>query len=624
MRTIFSIIIIFFAFKVCSQPFYVPYNILQAYEKRTRDYSGKPGANYFQNKAKYNITGYLDPKKGILNGEEDIRYYNNSPDTLYYMTIRFYHDILKKGNLRDEEAKEDFITKGVKVNSFMIEGEEYLNKDILYYNRSGTNLHFSLPGFLLPGDSIQLRIDWTTSLPNGHFHRYGNYGKSDWFVAYWYPQIAVYDDIDGWDMHNYTGLYEFYNDFNDFNVEINVPSGHLVWATGDFLNAEQVLSEKIYGRLQRSENSDSVVNIITEKDWKSSKIFNKSKKLVYKFSAKNITDFAFSVSDNYLWDATTCITDSAKMRKTVVHAVYKPTSKRFNKIAEAGAKAIRHFSYSSLGLPYPFPRVTVFNGDGGMEFPMMVNEDYSDDIKNKFVTMHELFHGYFPFMTGINECKYAWLDEGLTSYLPMETESAVWGNKYFQLEEVLQLYNEYSGNDFENPLGQISSQSRDYSYYHQAYYQSIAAFSVLEGYLGRELFRECIRQFVNRWKGKHPTSFDFLFTLSDISEQDLSWLINPWFFHYGWADLKIDTVNIRGNRVEVKIDNLGGMPVPIELNITTKDGDMMTKKIKADVWKDKEPFIYINIDTVPDLYKIELNTTLIPDKVKTNNYYYFK
>lgn len=286
-----------------NQNYYIPYNLLKCYEDGTRDFSGKPGKNYFQNESSYFIKANFNPIKGILKGSEQVTYYNNSSDTLYQTVIRLYHNIFKKGNIRSEAISEEYINGGVKINSLIIENIQYINNSKVFIRNKGANMIFNLPDDLLPGDSIKLLISWTTKIPATHLHRFGNYGSSDWFIAYWYPQVAVYDDIDGWDLVNYTGTTEFYNDFSNFNVEITVPKNHMVWATGNWLNPGKILNNEILERYKYALEADNQVNIITSADWEHRGVFNKSNALKYRFIAEDVTDFAFAVSDDFLWDS---------------------------------------------------------------------------------------------------------------------------------------------------------------------------------------------------------------------------------------------------------------------------------------------------------------------------------
>lgn len=604
-----------------SQKYYMPDEILEAYKKGTRDLRGMPGSDYFQNSAHYSIKASFDPVKGILQGTSKIKYVNNSPDSLYFIVIRLYHDIMRKGNIRDEEVGAEDIGKGVQIHSLVIDNIEYINNPDVFINRSGTNLLAVLPEYLVPNGNVMLSIRWTTQLPGKHLHRFGHYGQDNWFVAYWYPQIAVYDDVDGWDQINYTGTYEFYNDFASFDVEVSVPKGHIVWATGDWENPESVLSERKLEKYNQAQASDQQISIIGRDDWDNNSVFKKSGKLKYHFLADNVTDFAFAVSGNYLWDAASVITDSVAGARTVVHTAYPVDATGFDNLAAYAVRAVKHFSGTSLGIPYPFPKATIFNGDGGMEFPMMVNQREESLESNNFVAMHELFHAYFPFMTGLNEKKYAWMDEGLTSYLPMETESFL-GGYYFTMPKVNQNYNFFAGRYDEAPLMWPSYELRDFSYQHQAYFRSSVALFILEQYLGRAKFRGAIREFALRWSGKHPTGYDFIFTLEDYCHEDLGWLIRPLFFERAWADIAISNARIKDNILTVELINQGGFPLPVDIRVIQDDGQVHTEHLGVEVWKKGQKSILYNITGIKDFKKVEIGNPDLPDKDTSNNFLY--
>ncbi len=603
------------------QKYDIPYELQQAYKKGTRDFSGNPGPNYYQNTSDYSIKVIFDPETGLLKGTSKIHYKNNSPDSLYFMVIRLYHDIMRKGNIRDEEVPPESITNGINIHSMVIDNTEYMNNPDVFYNRLGTNLFLSLPGLLTQGNTISIAINWSTQLPKVHLHRFGNYGKSNWFVAYWFPQVAVYDDINGWDQIDYTGSYEFYNDFSNFDIEIIVPKDHMVWATGNWENPEEILGPQILEKYKKLNTTKQEIKLIQTKDWEKNTVLKKAGKLKYHFTATDVTDFAFAVSGSYLWDAAPVITDSAIGKRTVVHAVYPASSNGFADISAYGARVIKHFSDVSIGIPYPFSNVTIYNGDGGMEFPMMVNQRDEDNETNHFVAMHELFHAYFPFMTGLNERKYAWLDEGLTSYLPMITESH-FGGHYFTIEKVSQNYWGLSGSYDEPSLMTPSNQLKGFSYYHQAYWRSTMAFYVLEQYLGREKFRQAVREFALRWKGKHPTGFDFIFTLEDVCNENLEWLIKPWFFERGWIDLGISSAYTDNKTLYVELENVRGYPIPFTLYVTLADGQTILKHFGVEVWKGNRGSVRVQMENVYDYEKIKIGGHDFLDKDYSNNQFF--
>ncbi len=463
----------------------MPYTYKMAIKDSTRTMEGIPGPHYFQNGSDYSIEVRFDPKSGKLKGKADITYFNNSRDTLRKIVIRLYQNIGKKGGIRDEPYNAEDIHKGVAITALRVNKTDLLEQPPFRTKLEGTNLTAFLTDPLSPYDSCKIEIKWYFSMPLFHVHRFGQYGEGSYFVAYWYPQIAVYDDIDGWDMMNYTGTHEFYNDFSNFDVRISVPKGFMVWATGNWKNSDGILNKQLLQRLEKAYTSDEVVQIIRKDDWERGRVLWRKGSQTFHFRMERISDFAFAVSNNYLWDATSVVVDSSSQRRVRISSVYNSGSTNFKNVASIGRQVIQHFSFNSYGIPFPFPGITIFNGEGGMEYPMMVNNgDMFLRNGTVFLTMHEIAHSYFPFLAGINERKHSWLDEGLTTYLPMETEEAL-HSSYYPIELIVRRYNALAGTETDVPFYLPSYQTRENTYQFYSYIRSSMAFNMLEEYIGR-------------------------------------------------------------------------------------------------------------------------------------------
>ena len=261
-------------------------------------------------------------------------------------------------------------------------------------------------------------------------------------------------------------------------------------------------------------------------------------------------------------------------------------------------------------VPFPYPSLTVFNGSGGMEFPMIVNDGSAGTRQGMVsVTSHEIAHTYFPFMTGINERKYAWMDEGWAAFLPME--------------QAVQRYEEFAGNDIEIPL-MVPSITLGGNTYHStyrtsAYYRSSVAYSILKNLLGDDLFKKCLGEYINRWKGKHPMPFDFFNTFNDVSGMDLTWFWKPWFFEFGYPDLKISAVNYSDNNYTIEVEKVGKLPVPVVVKIIDGNGEVKTQEINVTYWKDNTVKQTVIFENITNIKKIVLGNSIIPDADKSNN-----
>jgi hypothetical protein len=501
---------------------FIPRNIQSAYEKGTRSPDGKPGKEYWQNSADYKIDVEVIPSTYQIIGNERITYYNNSPDSLTRIVLRLYPNIFKKGSARDYSINPDAIADGVSINKIEIDGRSINLENRSIFRVTSTIAVIYLPESVPSNSSIDLAIEWSFNLSPKATLRMGVYDSTSVFVGYWYPQVAVYDDIEGWDYYNYGGQVEFYNDFSNFDVSITLPNNFGVWATGELQNPEEVLSENIYERYLKAKQSDEVIRIVTTSDLNLSTIYkNDESKNTWIYKASNVSDFAFAFSDNYLWDGVRTIIDSSNNQSVFVQAVYPVDSPDFYDVAEASRDLINYFSYEMPGIKFPFPSVVAFNngrsGGGGMEFPMMINDGSTDVWENTVaLTAHELAHQYFPFYVGTNEKKYAFMDEGWAVMLPFKYMEKLAGINS-RLISTVGNYEYLAGTDDDIPM-MIPSLSLPYnSYRNSAYDKSSIAYEILRDMLGDELFLKALQEYINRWNGKHPTPYDFYFTFNDVA-----------------------------------------------------------------------------------------------------------
>ena len=265
---------------------YTPLNVQWAYENNTRSIDGKPGSGYWINKSEYDIDVELVPDKKLIIGAQKVKYHNNSPDSLDMIVIRLYQDFFKKGVMRDWQMNEEALTDGVFLTKLKVDGNDInLAQPDDNFSRYGTNIFLNLDEKLSPKNSIELEIGWRFEVSTLFPIRMGAYNDTTYMIAYWYPQIAVYDDITKWDTFNYKGTTEFYNDFNDYNVKITVPKEYLVWATGVLQNPDQVLSEKYLKRYKDAYTSDKIINIVKIEEADEGNITAANKKTIWIFKA---------------------------------------------------------------------------------------------------------------------------------------------------------------------------------------------------------------------------------------------------------------------------------------------------------------------------------------------------
>jgi hypothetical protein len=598
---------------------YMPLEIRQAYHKATRSLDGRPGPNYWQNHANYSIKAELLAEESKLTGEESIVYFNNSPDTLTKVVLRLYPDLYKKGNARNWPLGMEAVNEGTQINWLKINNKTVNLEDKKVVYRSATNLHVTLTDSLLPGDSLKISTSWEFEIPTRTV-RMGNYQNNKFFIAYWYPQVAVYDDIDGWDVIEYHGTVEYYNDFNNFDVAINVPDGFIVWATGDLVNEQDMFTDEVLSQLSKARKSEEVVRIFSAEDCRKNKVLRKNDGNNWHFSAKGVPDFSFAASDIMNWDGASPIVDSASGRRALAAAVYPDSTKTFKNGGEYSRITVEHFSHVMPGYPFPYAHMTSFcNGrmGGGMETPMMANNgDPADEERALGLFGHENAHTYFPFLTGINERKYAWMDEGWAVFLPtIMMENEMPGYRYF--ERMVSTFEEMSGKEKESSLMVLSYQIAGYSSYRfHAYSRSAMAYYFLQDALGDSVFKAALLGFIERWEGKHPTPYDFFNTFVNISGQRLFWFFEPWFYSKAYADQGIRKVTMDN---KIVVENVGGLPLPVYLQCEYADGTQEIISETTAVWQYSDAAIVLAANPDKRIKKITLGSAVIPDINKNNN-----
>ncbi len=631
MRIIISVFVFLFLINnknlAQNTKLYIPLNIQKAIDSGTRSNNGKPGINYWQNKSEYKINAEILPDSGYLIGNEVIAYHNNSPDTLNNIVIRIYQDIAKIGAVRDWYIGMEGLNKEVKINYLIISDDTLdLSPKSKNVKRGSTNLSVRLNKPLAPKANVEIKIGWEFKIPKKFKIRMGDYGNGNLYVAYWYPEVAVYDDIDGWDRLDYQGSVEFYNDFSDFDISLKVPAGYVLWVTGDLQNAKEVLREDIYNKYKKAQQSDETVNIITQQDYEKGIVTSSNEFNTWHFIAKNVTSAAFAMSNSYNWDGASVEVDNKTGRRVLTDAVYPDSTIHWDSTAQYARSTIEYLSTELPGYPYPYSHATSYcNGrrGGGMESPMMAN-DGAPQEKSRHIGLifHEIAHNYFPFIMGTNERKYAWMDEGWASFFPREVV-----NKYVPEAD----YGKYFVTSLSKSIGNeselppiVPSYSYKGRYSRIGFYTRPAtAYYELKELLGNKLFKKALLEYMNRWNGKHPIPIDFFNTFNDAAGEDLSWFWNPWFYEFGYPDLAVTEAENGNGFVTAKIKKIGNIPTRVNITFEFEDGTTKIIKKSSRVWSEGKKEFNIRLDTKKRVVKITVGNDYIVDAVKENNVYEF-
>ena len=547
--------------------------------------SGAPGVDYYQQKVDYSMNIELDDEKKKLYGEQSITYYNNSPDDLEYLWIQLDQNIRKKDApaLEKNESKfqliqqtQTFASSYIKEpfdGGFNIEWVRDINNNPIKYYINQTMMRIDVSKPIMSGQQYKFKIKWWYNI-NDHVNDSNNIndgGRSGYeyfpkdnnrayVIAQFFPRLCVYNDVEGWQNYQFWGNGEFALEFGDYDVNITVPSDHILDATGVLQNPKEVLSKIEYNRYKKAQNSFEKPVIIVSEDEviEKEKSFSKTKK-TWKFKAKNVRDFAFATSRKFIWDM-----QAVKIGNNKVMAVSLYPKEGNPLWEEYSTKAVVQslITYSKFTFDYPYPKaVSVHAKNQGMEYPMICwnfgrpDEDGNYSDRTKFgmisVIIHEIGHNYFPMIVNSDERQWGWMDEGLDTFVQYLTEQE-FAESYPEVLGTLEKYPSRRGDpkkiipymsgdqNFISPI--MSNPENIFQLGANAYAKPATALNILrETIMGRDLFDHAFKTYSKRWMFKHPTPEDFFRTMEDASAVDLDWFWRGWFYTTDFVDIGINS-----------------------------------------------------------------------------------
>ncbi|MDB5202036.1 MAG: peptidase [Ferruginibacter sp.] len=595
----------------------LPANLKAAYDKGTRSTNGMPGKNYWQNSADYHIDISFDPQTRLLSGSEEIIYVNSSPDTLKDILFKLYPNLYKKGSPRamkidDADAGDGLIIEELKVNNAL--------QPASARRIDATNMNVRIPA-LAPKQTIKFNIKFSYTLNKGSHIRTGQVDEGAFFIAYFFPRIAVYDDAEGWNRNPYLGSQEFYNDFCNFTFSVSVPDNYAVWATGDLKNSSEVFNPAILQRLQQAETNDGFVDVIDSNNIAAKNITTNNKKS-WLFKATNVPDIAIAVSDHYLWQSSSLVVDKATGRRTRVDAVFNKVHRDYFHVLSDARKTVGAMSFNFPKWPYPYSHETVFDGLDQMEYPMMVNDNPVEDRAESIeLTDHEIFHTMFPFYMGINETKYGWMDEGWATIgewliSPMIDSSIV-------DEYGMSATEKMAGTEVDLPIVTLTTQITGTTAFINNYPKPALGYLYAKDMLGDELFYKGLHNYFRNWNSKHPLPNDFFYSMNAGSGKNLNWFWKRWFFDNGIPDLAITKLSGTGKQKQLFIEAKGSKPVPVDISITYADGSVEKIHRSMAVWEKSDKLV-VTFNAAKSIKSISLGSTYVPDANKADNIYIVK
>ena len=621
----------------------------RAVERGTRARTGNPGSDYWVQHVRYTIETRLDVATSRVSGHERVVYLNRSPDTLHRIAVYLRQNVFAAGSPRREEVS---LTGGVSLGPVMVSGHliepqptgaaadarAAASAARTGYTVDGTVMWVPLSSPLLPHDSTRLEFSWSYIAPLSPAD--GREGREDhhvFFMGYWYPQVAVYDDVNGWVTDPYLLEAEFYMDPADYDVRITVPHGWPVGATGRLVNAGTVLSPAAIARLAEARRTGRVVHV-AEPGAAANSVFTGANggSATWHFTATDVRDFAWGTSDQYVWDATRALVArpanaGAAAPDTVdIYSFYR-ISKPGAAWAIGGARFTRDAieQLSAYLWPYPWPVMTSMEGvldSGGMEYPMMTfMSPWADSLSLAGDLMHETGHMWFPMQVGSNETRYPWMDEGFTQFDAAQGMRAIYGeprsggrrNDSEQGQRELYLGVARAGNDMTLMWpGDLYPRELYFLMFYDKTAQVLAA---LRGVLGEETFHRAFREYGRRWLGGHPYPYDFFNTIADVSGRDLSWFWTTWLYQPWPLDQAIASVEPQGDSVAITIEDRGLAPMPVRLAVTRAGGDVQRLDVPVDVWLTGARRHVVKVPVTPRIVKVEIDPDqLFPDMNRGN------
>lgn len=542
-----------------------------------RTASGAPGHQYWQQRADYKISATLNDKKQRIKGKETITYYNNSPDTLTYIWLQLDQNRFRRNSDSKKIATPPFQPgkDGPKVNfnryRTMLESPEFnggfhitkvtdQHHKKLHHVINKTMMRIDLPSPLKHGETFTFNINWNYQIREqkvlggrAGYEYFKDDGNYIYEIAQWFPRMAAYYDVYGWQHKQFLGRGEFTLEFGNYDVEITAPADHIVGATGVLQNADKVLTEKQRKLLSKARTAKKPVIIVSQKEATAKEKKHARTTKTWHFKAENVRDFAFASSRKFIWDA-----QGYKAGDTDVMAMsYYP--KEGNPLWERySTQAVIHTikNYNKYSLQFPYPVAISVNGPvGGMEYPMICfngprpEKDkktgkltYSRRTKYGLISViiHEVGHNYYPMIVNSDERQWTWMDEGLNTFVQYLTEQA-WEEKYPSRRGSPRKIINYMKSDHQVPIMTNSESLLQFG--NNAYGKPATALNILrETIMGRELFDFAFKTYAERWKFKRPTPADLFRTLEDASGVDLDWFFRGWFYSSDNVDISIDKV----------------------------------------------------------------------------------
>jgi len=606
----------------------------------TRSASGQPGFEYWQNRADYQLSAKLDEANNEISGTGIISYTNNSPDKMSFLWMNLDQNLFKDDSRGTavipltgsrNGAQGQIFDGGFKIKSvkILVSNKGISTEKEVKYLITDTRMQVFLPQELnSKGGNIKIKIDFSFIVPNEGSDRLGILGTMNgkiFTIAQWYPRMCVYDDIAGWNTNPYQGASEFYLEYGDFDVNITVPSNHFVVCSGELVNANEVYTIEQQKRWEQASKSDQRVMIRSAEELKNTSNALSQSNKTWHFKIKNARDVAWASSTAFIIDAAKINLPSGKKSMAIsAYPIESDGNRAWSRSTEYTKTSIEHYSKKWFEYPYP-AAINVAGIVGGMEYPGIVFCEYSAKNADLWgVTDHEFGHIWFPMIVGSNERHYAWMDEGLNTFINSISAEDFNKGEYKEKAADLHVFAErYTNPNLETVMSSPDNM-KEVNIGTLGYRKPGTALVILrEQILDPERFDFAFRTYVERWAYKHPAPDDFFRTMENAAGEDLSWFWRAWFVNNWRLDQGINSVKYVDNNPKlgalINIENFEKMAMPVVLDVKTKSGKVTRVKLPVEIWQKNVDWSF-KYNSTEEIESIVIDPDhVLPDCNENNN-----
>lgn len=609
-------------------------------EQRTG--SGAPGPKYWQQRVDYSIRATLDTSAHAIAGAETIRYTNHSPDTLRYLWFQLDQNIYAAGsrgsyiNPSDARWSARGFVGGYTISELSAVratgrgaagGRAATRRVPLVRTMNGTMMRVDLDRPLGPGATVRLDLAYRFQVPEHGSDRMGRERFAEgWLyeIAEWYPRLAVYDDVRGWNTDPYLGQGEFYLEYGDIDFALTVPRSYIVAGTGTLLNPEEVLTATERARLARARRSDSTVAIITREEagTEATRPAGAAPTLTWRFAAQHVRDVAWAAAPSFVWDA-------SGWDGILMQSYYPPEADPdWSNSTTYVRHSIKHYSEKWFHYPYP-TAINVAGPVGGMEYPMIVFCSARAGARRRAlfgVTTHELGHQWFPMTVGSNERRYAWMDEGFNTFINIYSGLTFFHDSVMRGRGGADQWARFAATGRDVPMMLPADRVPNPLLGQEEYNKPATGLYLLRHHILRDTarFDAAFREYIRRWAFKHPTPADFFRTMEDGLGRDLSWFWRGWFYRTDVVDQAVDSVtttvdSTAARTTHVFLSSPGPLPMPVDLTLTLADSSSETVRLPVEIWYLGNHYVY-DRDFPAPLVRVEIDRAhAFPDVRRENN-----